>query len=909
MLKFSVFDHLKSEPFDYLAAKSGQRGQEGWLPVGAHLFDAAGVMELLTDRWSAEAVPVKMHLTKQEWARVCVFLALVHDIGKCTPVFQSKITAQIPELNSRLWARGIEVPGHNEFLEPSKTPHGLSGEAILLHLGCPAGIAAVVGSHHGCPQEIGEDLEDWLECYEENFYGLEGEESPAGVRWEALWQEWLELALCACGYASIKDLPQLDIPAQVLATGMLIMADWISSNTTYFPLLELGDTGQSLVYPGRIQNAWERLALPQPWNPTLYGMGVSDFRERFGFEWNTVQQGMVRAAEESVQPGIFILEAQMGVGKTEAALAGAELIASKLGCSGVFFGLPTQATANGLFPRLKQWAQQQSEKVQHAIRLAHGMAELNEEYQVIFHGTAVQNEDGDQTGLVVHPWFEGRKQALLSNFVVGTVDQLLMAALKQKHVMLRHLGLAGKVVIVDECHAYDAYMNRYLDRALNWLGAYGVPVILLSATLPARRRRDMILAYQNERAEKTECSSWNGSQAYPLLTWTDGIKVRQRNIRLGQPSRLIYIEQADRQQLPVLVEGIVSKNGCVGIVVNTVRQAQQLAQELMDIFPERSVLLIHACFLMADRSERETKLLQLLGKQSDPKQRKGMIVVGTQILEQSLDIDFDALITQLCPMDLLLQRLGRLHRHQRQRPSGLEKAVCMVLDQDAPDDGTTAIYGKWLLYRTAQLIPKQIVLPDDISPLVQQTYQNGTEVLPEGDPALVFWQEHQQTIKRKESAAQKFRIPNFDELDETIHGLLDNNLGDGEWAAQASVRDGTPGLEVLVLEWRGSGEVAFLPWQFDGAAVPGDRIPSQQECKRILRQRLRLPSALCGKRLDDTIAALERLRQLVVPEWSHAPLLQEELFLFLDEQGKTELCGYQLAYTREMGLQCKRKEE
>ena len=154
MLKFSAFDHLKSEPFDYLTAKSGQRGQEGWLPVGAHLFDAAGVMELLVERWSTEAVLVKMHLTKQEWARVCVFLALVHDIGKCTSVFQSKITAQIPELNSRLWEHGIEVPGRDAFLDPGKTPHGLSGEAILLHLGCPSGIAAVVGAHHGRPQEL-----------------------------------------------------------------------------------------------------------------------------------------------------------------------------------------------------------------------------------------------------------------------------------------------------------------------------------------------------------------------------------------------------------------------------------------------------------------------------------------------------------------------------------------------------------------------------------------------------------------------------------------------------------------------------------------------------------------------------------------------------------------------------------
>lgn len=251
----------------------------------------------------------------------------------------------------------------------------------------------------------------------------------------------------------------------------------------------MDDAGNSLSYPERVQEAWKRLSLPQPWTPGTYYMGVHDFQERFGFTWNVVQQYMIQAIEESAAPGIFILEAPMGAGKTEAALAGAELLSSCLGQGGIFFGMPTQATANGIFPRLKQWSQRQSEWAQHGIRLAHGMAEMNEDYQSIFHGHAMQNEDETASGLIVHPWFEGRKQALLSEFVIGTVDQLLMAALKQKHVMLRHLGLASKVIIVDECHAYDAYMNRYLDRALSWLGAYRVPVVLLSATLPSKDAR------------------------------------------------------------------------------------------------------------------------------------------------------------------------------------------------------------------------------------------------------------------------------------------------------------------------------------------------------------------------------------------------------------------------------------
>ena len=344
------------------------------------------------------------------------------------------------------------------------------------------------------------------------------------------------------------------------------------------------------------------------------------------------------------------------------------------------------------------------------------------------------------------------------------------------------------------------------------------------------------------------------------------------------------------------------------MIVNTVHQAQSIAQQLRAQFPRNPVILIHSRLLMADRTRRETKLLSLLGKASTPQQRYGLIVVGTQILEQSLDIDFDFMATQLCPMDLLFQRLGRLHRHNRPRPRGVEVPECVILDKEAPDDGTRYVYGNWLLHRTAALLPEHVTLPDDISPLVQETYRDGDQCLTPSDELWPLWEEHATKLSIKRQKANQYCIPLVQHLSQTMHGLLDSGVGDQEWAAQATVRDGAPSLDVLVLMLHDTQDITFLPWQNGGASLPRDHAPSQQECRQILSQRLQLPHVLCTGNLDRTIAFLEHLRQQTVPEWQHASMLDGELFLFLNSQGTASLLGFHLSYTEEFGLRWTREE-
>lgn len=892
--------------YQRFAGKSGPAGGDQWVPLWMHLRDTAEMMRLLAQRWLPASVKTALGLDEEQLASLADFLGGTHDIGKASAVFQSRILAGLPEARDRLSAV-CELP--SRFPNPEKTPHARAGEAILLSLGSPAGLASVVGAHHGRPQENTLDgyIVDQLEDFPVNYWG----ESPSF--WHAAWEELYTDALQRSGLV-LEDLPDLPLPSLLLLTGLLIMADWIASNPFYFPLLPTAQTGEESLYPERALRAWDLLRLTFPWEGQLRAMHDGEFRARFGFAPNDVQRAVLDTATRMDTPGLLILEAQMGVGKTEAALAASEIFSAKFGAGGLMFGLPTQATANGIFPRLEAWSRLQSEETAHSIRLAHGMASLNEAYCQLMEGSAETQDEGEG-GLLVHSWFQGNKQALLSNFVVGTVDQILLSALRQKHLMLRHLGLAGKVVIVDECHAYDAYMNRYLDRALAWLGRYRVPVILLSATLPARRRSELVEAYLGGPQPD---APWKFCRAYPLLTWTSGGHAEQRSIPDRGCARTVQIRRITDADAPDMLRTLLQDGGCAGVIVNTVKKAQDMASLLRACLPEMEVILFHAQFVQPDRASIEEMLLARLGRNSAAEQRNRLIVVGTQVMEQSLDLDFDFLVTELCPMDLLLQRVGRLHRHRRaDRPILLQEAVCAVLEppDGGMEGGSLAVYGEWLLRRTAWLLPEIVQLPGDIPRLVQDVYGWETEdCLPQSAESLRARQEFERKRKEQEARANAFVIlpprserSRFgpDTLDDWMHETA--VLSDA--TAQAAVRDGDPSLEVLVMVRGDNGAVRFLPWQEEGATVAADLPPSREEARRIARQKLRLPAAFSRRwRIDGVIRELEETNRRFLAQWQEAPLLKGELVLLLDGDLTASLAGTMLRYSRENGLTVEREE-
>lgn len=897
-----VLSEIKNvSPVFVLVAKSDQNDERLWLPLTTHLVDTAMVMDYLINKWLPVNFCDNLGLSKSDFFKLAKSAAMFHDVGKSTKLFQQRITERRPELSERLLEYGLDVnfKKDEKFLNAT-IPHSFAGAEILRKKGFGESLAAVVGAHHGKAEPNSDPI---CETYPKSFGWDKG--GNQNTEWGVVQRELIGWAMEQSGLDSSKDLPECTMMAQFIISSLVITADWIASNTHFFPLIPI-DELQLEYDPERARTALKKLRFPKPWMVSDDWRTADYFSRRFGFEANSIQTCMDKAAEKILKPGVMILEAPMGQGKTEAALSAAEILMNRFKLNGIAFFLPSQATSNAMFSRMIQWAKQQPDALRVAVELAHGQAELNPDFRELQEGS-VQVEQDEEESLIVHSFFRGRKTKLLSNLVVGTVDQLLMAALKQKHVMLRMLGLVGKVVIIDECHAYDAYMNTYLDRVLDWLGVLKVPVILLSATLPGKRRAELLNAYTGAGKRKADAIRQKtlDCENYPLLSYTGGEEpVHLEAVPYMGEHQAIRIERVGEEEALDSV-GRVLEYGCAGVIVNTVRRAMEFYTKAKDLFPNAEILLCHSRFIAPDRMEHEQNILERIGKSSDEAKRKGVLVIGTQVLEQSLDLDFDLLVTDLCPMDLLLQRMGRLHRHKRIRPASLQEARCLVMGAMGKlDEGAKAVYAEYILLKSRDNLPEIITLPDDISPLVQATYAEDGSVDEKGGVYKAAKDKYEADCGNQMARADVYclGIPARDGFENTIMGFMDTNEVFSEIQARAAVRDGNVSIEVLVVQMTEEGMVKVLSGSDRGREFRPDTQPCVEEAGIIATQRLRLPSYFSkSHRSDEVIDELE-MQSKRLNLWRQAPMLEGELFLILDSDGRAELTGKKLKYNPQIGL-------
>ncbi|MBS5102418.1 MAG: CRISPR-associated helicase Cas3', partial [Rothia mucilaginosa] len=855
------------------------------LSLVQHMLDTGSVAARLWDTWLAPGLQKRfsehLKLSMADTRALVCWLAATHDMGKATPEFACQFGKQedgkhLSVYRERIEQEKFDIP---EGLIPSKKdaqcPHSKYSQSILIDLltknvvGMPPEViitlASISGAHHGIPA-------GYFPKSDSLSNRILNDLSPKS-KWRAAWQELYDITLERFGASSaLQQLAQhgqaIPVSVQFCITGFVIMSDWIASNPDFFPMGTFGSAEQEQ----RARIGWQALGLEQRWtaaldtNPDTPAADL--YASRFGWSNPTLrpmQEVVVEAARSMQSGGMMCIEAPMGQGKTEAGLIAAEFLAQATGRTGVAFAAPTQATSNALFDRVIEWVEYQTSNVAqehggpiepHSMFLGHSKNRFNKSYEAIseadiFDESPTLGRENNRktlrprTSLARHSWLSGTKKGLLSSFVVCTIDQVLMTALQARHVMLRYLGLASKVIIIDEVHAYDAYMSKYLSTALYWLGQMNAPVILMSATLPSDIRNELMKSYAKglkigtKPLKLTTYSHPTLDLDYPVIhTLTAEDNGTPKKWKVEQPAEqteieLKLIDDSPESVLNVL-EPLANDHGCAAIICNTVGRAQEMHAFLSEQFGEEHVILTHSRFTATHRAEQEELLVSKLGKKAHYSEADGedssrphrLIVVGTQVIEQSLDLDFDVMITDFAPVDLVLQRMGRLHRHDSrsssERTPAYRKPVCYVRgvetfgSQDKRPrfpDGSKAVYEPKILFSSyAQLLPhfdgEPIRIPADISPLVQKSYQKSmSDEIPKSwaggymSAEQEYLQNQKNAITRASNYLLRVRTPDDRTMADCMQRLLepvDRRFSDDQ-IGEAKVRGTYASLEVIAI--------------------------------------------------------------------------------------------------------------
>lgn len=666
----------------------------------------------------------------------------MHDLGKISPGFQTKSPA---------WTLHRLT---NPYCETDHARIGQHALAILVaaraHRSRPGRWLLAVGGHHGSfPSE---------KEYVSPFRGEDDCTWPEDLRLELL-GELINL------FGPLPPNEKLPDPQLLWLTGFVTFCDWIASDENFFPLQldePMRDRLTIDTAGGRAGAALGKTA----WGARGVHHGLTAremFRSEAGgadFQPRPLQESLRRAADA---PGLYIVEAAMGAGKTEAAAFAAYRRWTEGGERGLYFGLPTQLTSNRIHDRIAVFLQNVVADPTVAS-LVHGNAWLRDDRLLQLDPTA----SGEAGAAEAHHWMASGRKALLAPFATGTIDQALMAVLPARHAGLRLFALSGKVVILDEVHSYDPYTSALVDRAISWLLEVGCTVVVLSATLTVARRREMVAA-----AGATELES---EDAYPLITKIGRGEKTAQHYRVKEQTvpKQVRIEHRPNDTRKMTAEAVAAAQAgaCVLIVRNTVALAQEtfrLVQEKrLDGGPE--IGLLHSRFAQSQRNENEGDWMRKLGAGDEHRPRNGCILVATQVVEQSVDLDADLLITDLAPTDLLLQRIGRLHRHERVRSKHCDEPICRVL-QPAVDwsadvrtireqlGPSAYVYPPYRLFQAQVLWQSRsvIALPSEIRSLIESTYSVIADV-PAG--AMAFKQSLDAEIEKMKLSARQRTIFN-----------------------------------------------------------------------------------------------------------------------------------------------------
>jgi len=668
--------HKHSIPVEYYAKTN--RNAQGAISVGRTVFNhcqiVGDVAKELIHRSS-------LMLLQSLFPAGSELVAASHDIGKISPAFQKKILQNTDKYDPDNYPM---FKGTNPLLERQWGGHAGVSQLALEAAAVGAFIPEIGGQHHGYSPQVGiykatTELFGGQHWHNKRTHLLEELQKYFGVEW-----------------------PDIETPEQArLIAGLTSVADWIGSGDLF--------DDPSLQWKETVCKAMDNAGFIPP----VYKTGLN-FSEVFGAEFKPypVQEEFIH---QVTSPGVYVLEAPMGMGKTEAALYAAYQLLCRRHASGIYFALPTQLTSNKIYQRFNMFLSKILERECHHRRalLLHGKAWL------------LETEIGGE-GMPGRSWFNGSKRGLLAPFAVGTLDQALMAAMNVKHGFVRAFGLAGKVVILDEVHTYDAYTGTIIDALVKLLTKLHCTVIILSATLNRDRRRQLV-------GEELHESS------FPLITAPGSAgKLRETPVPVPaafcQQFAIEILEDSQKATEEALWRAEQGQQ--VLWIENTVAEAQEQYRKSAARCAEIGVAcgLMHSRFTAYDRQQIEDHWVNLFGKPGwSSRAEQGRLLIGTQVLEQSLDIDADFLVSRFCPTDMLLQRFGRLWRHDmtprhqtaRQEAWILAPQLEKAVKQPTQGFGSTAwVYNPYVLCRSLEVWQdlQKIVVPADIRTLIEATY-------------------------------------------------------------------------------------------------------------------------------------------------------------------------------------------
>ena len=888
-------------------------------PLLFHLADVANVARLLWRERLGEGVRARMAgamgLAPEDAERVICLLAGLHDLGKAS-AFQAKVRelwGPLADLGSSMSPDGARH--RHASMTFALLPDLVEQEAcgFVATRAVAKRLAQILGGHHGF----------FPPAVEVSDRQKPGDAECGGPEWDSL-----RVLLCRSLAALLYQGPHLPVVRTPRLTesamapllgGFVSVADWVGSSADHF-----SPTGSGLApaaYASSTREAAARALAVFGWTPRPAYAGPAPFgaifRARDGapFAPNAVQRTVLKFADTTTSPYLMIVEAAMGDGKTEAALySGDRALCSGL-ADGLYVAMPTQSTGDAMFRRvLDGYLRTRGHKNVH-IQLVHGGSLMSDDLRPLLQAASSDEDNPDGDGAVTaESWFMPSKRALLAPMGVGTIDQALLGAVQAKHWFVRLFGLAGKVVIFDEVHAYDTYMSSLLERLLAWLHEIGCTVILLSATLPAERRRSLLNAW-GAQGDPPEV-------AYPRVT------IAREGVLLAEASGSDRAEwnvdlewaSTDLNRLAGRIRKDLPSGGCAVVICNTVPRAQEAERQLRQSLRDEGwlVMLVHARMPARWRSCRESRLLRFLGKGGNRPQK--IVVVGTSVLEQSLDYDADWMASDIAPADLLLQRMGRLWRHpRRSRPAAQPRFVVMC-DADASGVPTFArgmarkgarggVYEEYVLLRSFLALQRgaldsqkllsssgSLRMPAAIEPIVNLTYDTeGPDGVSEVwrsalDDARQEMERSRDDYRRK---AEGVMVPHPScglaevidpvTLDNTSRQLYDDEDPKVHETVRAATRLGDPAIRVVCCGTMESG-LSLAP------DVPAGASPKQVK-----------------KALDFSVSVGNRtlfhalLSQPPPPEWrKQAALKYCRRLEFVG--GETQLAGYRLRIDRKGGL-------